>query len=95
MPKIALSTTSIVAIPAVTFPNIRKRLTLSNADTSILISLEKGRPAVSGEGILLWPRTHATDEPDPRGYMYQGSYSAIAASGTPDLAYTEEIGVIT
>lgn len=80
MPQVATSTTTSVAIAAKAY---RRPVTIKNIDATIVVYVEcasttatdSGIPLAAGESI----RFH-TDK----------AISAIAASGTPTLAYTEE-----
>jgi len=82
-----LSTTSEVVCP----PNIRRRLlVLTNDDTGIVIYLARSQSAAANAGIPLQPGASLIDKPDVFGRMYYGPWSAVAASGTPVLAISEE-----
>lgn len=67
----------------------RQRVYLvNNSDQDIYVS--PGGLAVSTEGIPLVARGGAyMDQPDSTGYIYQGIYTAICASGGKLISVTE------
>lgn len=83
----ALSTTSAAILTA----NPRRRLVvISNDDTAIVCYLARGQTAIVNAGIRLGPGETLIDQPDIFGRMYYGVWSAVAASGTPELTVSEE-----
>lgn len=85
--SVTLSTASAI----VCTPNPRRRkVVLSNDDATIVIYVCRGATAIVNAGIPIPPRASLVDEPDVLGRMYYGPWSAVATSGTPVLAISEE-----
>lgn len=89
---ITLSTTSKNVLP----PRYGNRLDFSvvNTDTTtpVKISLLRGEgAAVAGQGIVLNAGESWTESTDAAAPCYQGPLQAVAASGTPTLAYSERV----
>lgn len=86
-----LSTTSANVLP----PRFGRRLDfiLTNTDTTtpVKISIHRGDgAATAGEGIVL-SAGESWSEDSAGAPCYQGPVQAVAASGTPTLAYSERI----
>jgi len=68
----------------------RRRLVIlcNNSDEDIYINM--GSPAVVTAGFVLKPNGGSwVDKPDVFGWMYQGIYTAVCASGGKVLSVTE------
>ena len=67
----------------------RQRVYLVNISNE-RIDISPGGLAEAGAGISLGANGGSfTDEPDAKGYIYKGLYTAICASGAKILAVTE------
>ena len=86
--QVAVGATSTIIVKA-NRPNLRQRLCLVNNSDEIM-SVAPGSVAIAGYGIILLPGGGAfTDQPDPDGFIYQGMYTAICASGAKNISITE------
>lgn len=85
--SVTLSTTTKEVVPE---NSHRRKITFVNTDASAIISISQGGHAFNNKGIVLFPRGSFTDNRDNQGYIWKGSYSAIADAGTPVLSIQEE-----
>jgi len=86
--EVAVGATSTLIVKA-NVKRLRQRLYLVNNSAEDM-SVAPGSVAIAGYGIILVAGGGAfTDQPDPTGYIYQGVYTAICASGAMDIAVTE------
>lgn len=70
-------------------PN-RKRVTFINTDAAETIYLYKGGGAAASKGITLTPYGSMEDSRDFQGYIYRGTYTAIATGAATVLSVCEE-----
>jgi len=80
----------IVTTDVIPANRYRKRVTFIASTPNIIISLYKGGGAQVGKGIQLHYQGSYEDAPDNKGYIYTGSYSAIADVGVGYLSWCEE-----
>ena len=86
--QVAVGATSTIIIQENRL-GIRQRLYLVNNSAEVM-SVAPGEVAIAGYGIILVAGGGAfTDEPDRDGYIYQGVYTAICASGAMNISVTE------
>lgn len=67
----------------------RRKLTLENQSVN-RVWLAKGPVCAINEGLFLDPGGHLIDEPDNRGYIYRGQWSAISAGAGRIITICEE-----
>jgi len=77
------ATTTLILPPA----DRRRRKILFCNISDAQITIAQDSVAVINQGIVLESKGAFDDEPDAKGYMYQGAYSAISAAGSKILTY--------
>lgn len=83
-----IGTADVLVLP---FNSLRKKVTIVNTSAAGVVSISKGdSAALSGRGIVIWPRGSYIIEPDTVGYIWKGPIRGIADIAGTNIAWTED-----